>query len=39
LHIDRFDEMEPYDRLLFLVPLSQFQASVAGEEQAAAGVP
>ncbi|MBV8642288.1 MAG: NAD-binding protein [Candidatus Eremiobacteraeota bacterium] len=25
LHIDAFEEMEPYDRLLFLVPLSQFK--------------
>lgn len=24
-HIDAFDEMEPYDRLLFIVPLSQFK--------------
>ena len=26
LHIDSFDEMEPFDRLLFIVPLSQFRA-------------
>jgi Trk K+ transport system NAD-binding subunit len=26
LHIDTFDEMEPFDRLLFIVPLSQFRA-------------
>jgi Trk K+ transport system NAD-binding subunit len=25
MHIDAFEEMEPFDRLLFLVPLSQFQ--------------
>src|SRR6202035_5227441 len=25
LHIDAFEEMEPFDRLLFLVPLSQFK--------------
>ncbi len=27
LHIDTFEEMEPFDRLLFLVPLSQFKLS------------
>ena len=26
-HIDAFEEMQPYDRLLFLVPLSQFQTT------------
>jgi hypothetical protein len=26
VHIDAFEEMEPYDRLLFLVPLSQFKS-------------
>lgn len=26
-YIDAFEEMQPYDRLLFLVPLSQFQTS------------
>jgi Trk K+ transport system NAD-binding subunit len=25
LHINNFDEMEPFDRLLFIVPLSQFR--------------
>jgi voltage-gated potassium channel Kch len=25
-HIDTFDEMEPFDRLIFIVPLSQFRA-------------
>jgi Trk K+ transport system NAD-binding subunit len=25
LHVDTFEEMEPFDRLLFLVPLSQFK--------------
>ena len=29
LHIDAFEEMEPYDRLLFLVPLSQFKPAPA----------
>jgi Trk K+ transport system NAD-binding subunit len=28
LHIDAFEEMEPFDRLLFLVPLSQFQTAL-----------
>lgn len=28
-HIDAFDQMEPYDRLLFLVPLSQFKPAPA----------
>lgn len=38
LHIDAFTEMEPYDRLLFLVPLSQFKPSAnPGRESAAAG--
>ena len=27
LHIDDFDQMQPYDRLLFLVPLSQFRST------------
>jgi Trk K+ transport system NAD-binding subunit len=35
LHIDAFEEMEPFDRLLFLVPLSQFQP--ADEDQDAIG--
>ena len=30
LHIDAFEEMEPFDRLLFLVPLSQFTPAGAG---------
>jgi len=38
LHIDAFEEMEPHDRLLFLVPLSQFSpASAASREATAAG--
>jgi Trk K+ transport system NAD-binding subunit len=40
LHIDRFEEMAPYDRLLFLVPLSQFQpAPPAGRATAASAFP
>jgi Trk K+ transport system NAD-binding subunit len=40
LHIDTFAEMEPYDRLLFLVPLSQFKLPAsARREPAAAGLP
>ncbi|HEX3463770.1 MAG TPA: NAD-binding protein [Candidatus Elarobacter sp.] len=35
-HIDAFDEMEPFDRLLFLVPLSQFKAPPAANPDAAA---
>jgi Trk K+ transport system NAD-binding subunit len=35
LHIDAFEEMEPFDRLLFLVPLSQFQP--ADEDRDAIG--
>jgi len=27
LHIDAFEEMEPFDRLLFIVPLSQFRTA------------
>ena len=34
IHINLFEEMEPYDRLLFLVPLSQFKAAGAGAERA-----
>jgi Trk K+ transport system NAD-binding subunit len=29
LHINTFDEMEPFDRLLFVVPLSQFRTAKA----------
>jgi Trk K+ transport system NAD-binding subunit len=32
LHIDEFDEMEPFDRLLFIVPLSQFRAGAPRRE-------
>ncbi len=32
LHIDSFDEMEPFDRLLFIVPLSQFRAGAPRRE-------
>lgn len=32
LHIDTFDEMEPFDRLLFIVPLSQFRAGAPRRE-------
>lgn len=40
LHIDTFAEMEPYDRLLFLVPLSQFKPPASSRrEPAAAGLP
>jgi Trk K+ transport system NAD-binding subunit len=40
LHIDAFAEMEPYDRLLFLVPLSQFKPAPTGRrEPAVAGTP
>jgi Trk K+ transport system NAD-binding subunit len=28
MHIDTFDEMEPFDRLLFIVPLSQFRTAL-----------
>jgi hypothetical protein len=31
-HIDEFDEMEPFDRLLFIVPLSQFRAGAPRKE-------
>ena len=34
LHIDAFDEMEPFDRLLFIVPLSQFRSEGPRREQA-----
>jgi Trk K+ transport system NAD-binding subunit len=33
LHIDGFDEMEPFDRLLFIVPLSQFRVGTPRREQ------
>ena len=36
LHIDGFDEMEPFDRLLFIVPLSQFRAGAPRRESRAA---
>lgn len=36
LHIDAFDEMEPFDRLLFIVPLSQFRAGAPRRETRAA---
>jgi hypothetical protein len=32
LHIDEFDEMAPFDRLLFIVPLSQFRAGAPRRE-------
>jgi voltage-gated potassium channel Kch len=32
LHIDAFDEMEPFDRLLFIVPLSQFRAGASRKQ-------
>jgi Trk K+ transport system NAD-binding subunit len=32
-YIDAFDEMEPFDRLLFIVPLSQFRSGPARREQ------
>jgi len=34
MHIEAFDEMEPFDRLLFIVPLSQFRSSPPRREQA-----
>jgi Trk K+ transport system NAD-binding subunit len=33
IHINLFEEMEPFDRLLFLVPLSQFQTVAADPER------
>jgi Trk K+ transport system NAD-binding subunit len=33
LHINEFDEMQPYDRLLFIVPLSQFRAGAPRRER------
>ena len=35
-HIGTFDEMEPFDRLLFIVPLSQFRAGAPRREPRAA---
>jgi Trk K+ transport system NAD-binding subunit len=32
LHIDSFDDMEPFDRLLFIVPLSQFRSGAPRRE-------
>jgi Trk K+ transport system NAD-binding subunit len=36
LHIDDFNEMEPFDRLLFIVPLSQFRSGAPRRETRAA---
>jgi hypothetical protein len=36
LHIDTFEEMKPFDRLLFLVPLSQFKSGLPQNEEAVA---
>jgi hypothetical protein len=36
LHIDDFDEMQPFDRLIFIVPLSQFRSGPPKREQPAA---
>jgi hypothetical protein len=36
MHIEAFDEMEPFDRLLFIVPLSQFRSGPPRREQAPA---
>ena len=33
LHINEFDEMQPFDRLLFIVPLSQFRAGAPRRER------
>ncbi len=33
LHINDFDEMQPFDRLLFIVPLSQFRAGAPRRER------
>jgi Trk K+ transport system NAD-binding subunit len=38
MHIDGFDEMEPYDRLLFIVPLSQFRSGPPRREPAGVSV-
>ncbi|MBV8600717.1 MAG: hypothetical protein JO359_04025, partial [Candidatus Eremiobacteraeota bacterium] len=32
LHINTFDEMEPFDRLLFIVPLSQFRGGAPRQQ-------
>ena len=37
-HIDSFEEMEPFDRLLFLVPLSQFKPGSRKDPDAIAAV-
>ena len=37
-HIDSFEEMEPFDRLLFLVPLSQFKPGSRKDPDAVAAV-
>jgi len=39
VHINAFEEMEPHDRLLFLVPLSQFRTKPAVEVRAEEPVP
>ena len=39
VHINSFDEMLPQDRLLFLVPLSQFRTKPAVEVRAAEPIP
>lgn len=39
VHINAFEEMLPFDRLLFLVPLSQFRSKPAVEVRAAEPVP
>jgi Trk K+ transport system NAD-binding subunit len=36
LYINDFDEMQPYDRLIFIVPLSQFRAGAPPRERQAA---
>jgi Trk K+ transport system NAD-binding subunit len=33
LHINEFEEMQPFDRLLFIVPLSQFRAGAPRRER------
>lgn len=33
LHINDFDEMEPFDRLIFIVPLSQFRSGAPRRER------
>jgi Trk K+ transport system NAD-binding subunit len=37
-HIDTFDEMLPFDRLLFIVPLSQFRSGAVRKESLATSV-